>query len=122
MAAAAVSGSARKSGAKAEGGEVESPSWMHATKDIELVQTDAPPEVRNTAFSAARQALKKLTSGVFSSEFEVAREVALSLQAEHKGSWHVVTGSRFGAKVTHEAGTLIMFSSGGTGFMVFRHG
>jgi hypothetical protein len=122
MASAAISAGARKAGGKVDGAESESLSWLHTAKDIDLVRSDAPPEIRMTAFASARQALKKLLTGGLSSEFEVAKEIALSLQAEHKGTWHVVTGSSFGAKVTHEAGTLIMFSSGGTGFMVFRHG
>jgi len=86
------------------------------------VETDAPPQIRHVAFTAARTALRKRATGGLSYDHEAAREIAAALTAEHKGSWHVIVGGAFGSFVSHEVGTKVVFTMGGTGVLVFRHG
>lgn len=66
--------------------------------------------------------MRRKASGSLNHDHEVAREVAATLVAEEKGSWHVIVGSSFGSFVSHEVGTKMLFFIGGTGFLVFRHG
>ena len=124
MAAAAAVGrrSVAATPKRADMSDPQATTWLHVASDIELKATDAPPEIRHVAFVAARLALRKRTTGALSHDHEAAKEIAQALAVEHKGSWHVMVGPAFAAVVTHEVGTKVLFTLGGTGVLVFRHG
>ncbi|KAH9582019.1 Dynein light chain [Trypanosoma melophagium] len=81
---------------------------------------DSSQAFADMVLEMAQQILDQVPPGY--SYKDVATKLKKKLDAEQKGTWHVIAGSHFGVNVTNDAETLVNFKINEMHVLVFRSG